>query len=416
VLFSLAFLLLAVISVCDARGFSQMLEPSPKPIFAASLALKPFNSNEQAHLFTMMSKRNVSLPTAGSLYPLGVYFAEMGVGSGPLTYFHVALDTGSGDLILPGEGCSGCDPRIPKYNASASVQSGVVSCSASSQCDNYSIFGCSAQCTFSLSYETCVLANPTQVCTMNGVVFNDLVHVGGMKVPLTIGAIQAQTPDYHTQEGIGGLVGLAGATDWHKPILPTALAQLGYIDDAFAFCFMNATNGLFMLGGAAPSTFVQSSLVWLPMRGQYNVAMTGLAIGGVPIQFSQQDVVLDSGTNIILLDDTTFGNFLAQLTSCTNCAHVNGLSQGNCYALTSAQIAAYPSLKLSFTRGFTSVVPPTSYLVPHTLKGGLVCLAVTPSNGGPTILGDTFFFQHTIIFDRQNQRVGFATVNKAKCQ
>lgn len=318
---------------------------------------------------------------------------------------------GSGELILLSPRCRGCDPAKPSFNDTASSTSRPIKCSVSQDCDNYSIFGCSGQCTFSISYETCVISNPTQICTMSGVVVTDVAHVGPFPaVPLAIALIETQTPSYKVQEPLGGLVGLAGTSAFHLPILPSALAKAGYVNDAFAFCFTNATNGLFMLGGALPGTFHAASLVWVPLAGgQYQVQLDSIAVGGASIGFQPQPVVLDSGTSNVVFDSATFAAFQQQLAACTSCAHVNSLFSGNCVSLTQAQINAYPPLQFSIG-GFTATMAPSAYLFPHSLHGGAICLGISSASGGPILLGDTFFFSLTLIFDRANARMGFANV------
>ncbi len=246
---------------------------------------------------------------------------------------------------------------------------------------------------------------------MTGSVITDIAKVGPFPpVPLSIALIETQHPSYKVQEPIGGLVGLAGQTAFHTPILPSALAKAGLINDAFAFCFTNTTNGLFMLGGALPGTFVPSSLVWIPLAGgQYQVNLDSIAVGGSSIGFQPQAVVLDSGTSNVVFDSNTFAAFQQQLTSCTSCVHVNGLFNGQCFNLTPAQINAFPSI--SFTFGaFTATMPPSAYLFSHAVHGGAICLGIGSSSGGPILLGDTFFLSLTLIFDRANGRVGFADV------
>lgn len=360
-------------------------------------------------------RMNVSVPMNGNIYPTGVYYAAMQIGT-PAQTFNVVLDTGSGTLILPALGCNGCDPSVPKFNPKASTTIVKVAANSASDCDNY-FDPFASQCAFSNSYTTCVVSDPTEVCTESGPVWYDTFSIGGLSAKATLGSITTQTPSYKIEDTIDGLMGLAGHTSFGKPIPIEALARTGAIADRFALCFSNTTHGRFMLGGADPNTYVASQLKWLSLNGEYAVNMNGLGVGGVQVPFQQQTVVLDSGTNVLLLDPTTLSAFENQLSQCSSCAHVNSVIGGSCFNFTSAQLNAYPPLQLYMDNGVVLTMPPASYLVPHTLHGGARCLAVFSSGpGGPIIVGDTTMWAYTFIFDRSNQQVGIAPVIASGCQ
>jgi len=264
-----------------------------------------------------------------------------------------------------------------------------------------------------------VISDPTEVCTISGPVYSDSFSISTLTAQASIGAIDSQSPPYPIIEEIDGLLGMVGSTSFGMPLPIDALAQAGMIQDQFAFCFANRTHGKFMLGGAESGTYNPKQLTWLPFsssQGGYSVYMTGLQFGATNIGgFNQQDVILDSGTNQLLLDDTSLSQLTSVMSSCTNCAHVNGLINGNCFNLTQAQVAAYPSLSLFFGN-LQLVMPPAAYLVenPAAPYFGARCLAIA-SGGNLIIVGDTTMWSYVTIFDRTNARVGFAPVNVAAC-
>jgi hypothetical protein len=416
-LVALSLLLVAAVDLaaCAGKVISVPMRVAPLSKAAAvAFSTKKMQRLAESKL-AAAAKMNVSVPMNGNIYPTGVYYATMQIGT-PAQQFNVVLDTGSGTLILPAVGCVGCDPSVPKFNPKSSTTITKVAANSASDCDNY-FDPFASQCTFSNSYTTCVNSDPTEVCTESGPVWFDTFSIGGLSAQATLGSITTQTPSYKIEDTIDGLMGLAGHTSFGKPIPIAALAQTGAIDDVFALCWSNTTHGRFMLGGASPGTYRASQLRWLSLAGEYAVNMNGLSVGGVAIPFSQQDVVLDSGTNILLLDPTTYGAFQNQLTQCSNCAHVNSLFNGACHNLTASEVNAFPSLQLSLDAGVVLTMPPSSYLVPHTLHGGALCLAVLSSGaGGPIIVGDTTMWGYTLIFDRSNARVGIAPVIASGCQ
>jgi hypothetical protein len=414
---ALSLLLLAAIDVasCVGKVISVPMRVAPLSKSAAvAFSTKKLQRLAESTL-SVAAKMNVSVPMNGNVYPTGVYYATMQIGTPP-QQFNVVLDTGSGALILPAVGCVGCDPSVPKFNPKLSSTIVKVAANSASDCDNY-FDPFASQCKFALSYMTCVNSDPTEVCTESGPVWLDTFSVGGLSAQATLGSITKQTPDYTIEDTIDGLMGLAGHTSFGKPIPISALAQTGAIADVFALCWSNKTHGRFMLGGASPGTYRASQLQWLPLSGEYTVNMNGLTVGGVAIPFMTQDVVLDSGTNILLLDSTTYSAFQSQLTLCSNCVHVNSLFNGACHNFTASQVAAYPTLQLILDAGVVLTMAPSSYLVSHTLHGGALCLAVSSSGSqGPIIVGDTTMWGYTFIFDRANAQVGIAPVIAAGCQ
>jgi hypothetical protein len=241
-------------------------------------------------------------------------------------------------------------------------------------CDNYCGFG-SAQCTFSNSYQTCVLKHPNQVCTISGPVYEDDFALGSLHAKSAFGVITYQTPGFQQLETVDGIIGLAGSTSFGRPEPIPALHQAGMIANSFAFCFANRTHGRFMVGGAAAGTYRPGSTQWVPLSGEYSITMTSILVGGVAVQFSSADAILDSGTNVLLLDSDTFSAVQGQFTQCSNCAHVNSFFNGGCHNLTASELAAYPPLQLQFGT-VTLSMPPRSYLVEHPAHNNARCLGI----------------------------------------
>jgi hypothetical protein len=360
----------------------------------------------------LFARANVSIPMNGDIYPLGIYYSVVGIGT-PSQKFAVALDTGSDTLIVPGRNCNGCAQNANRFDPSLSSTIKPLSCDIG-DCDNYCGFG-SAQCTFSNSYQTCVLKHPNQVCTISGPVYEDDFALGSLHAKSAFGVITYQTPGFQQLETVDGIIGLAGSTSFGRPEPIPALHQAGMIANSFAFCFANRTHGRFMVGGAAAGTYRPGSTQWIPLSGEYSITMTSILVGGVAVQFSSADAILDSGTNVLLLDSDTFSAVQTQFTQCSNCAHVNSFFNGGCHNLTASELAAYPPLQLQFGTATLSM-PPRSYLVEHPAHNNARCLGIISTGpGGFLIIGDTTMWEYTTIFDRTNQRVGFAQVDTKGC-
>ena len=106
-----------------------------------------------------------SIPTGGAIWPTAIYWALVQIGTPPQD-FPAAIDSGSGDLDVAGMGCDGCVTAPPnnQYNPDLSSTSATA-----------------LPRTFSNTYETCDLTDPTASCTITG---NRYAILSGSHFPL----------------------------------------------------------------------------------------------------------------------------------------------------------------------------------------------------------------------------------------
>ena len=120
-----------------------------------------------------------SIPAGGSIWPTGVYWAMLQVGT-PAQNFPAAIDSGSGDLDIAGKGCVGCVTTPPNNRYDPSISS----TSSTPALPPFS---------FSNTYETCDLKHPTKPCTIAGKLYHDQVSFAGLgPVQVKLGSIQQQ--------------------------------------------------------------------------------------------------------------------------------------------------------------------------------------------------------------------------------
>ena len=120
-----------------------------------------------------------SIPAGGSIWPTGVYWAMLQVGTPPQN-FPAAIDSGSGDLDIAGKGCVGCVTTPPNNRYDPSISS----TSSTPALPPFS---------FSNTYETCDLKHPTKPCTIAGKLYHDQVSFAGLgPVQVKLGSIQQQ--------------------------------------------------------------------------------------------------------------------------------------------------------------------------------------------------------------------------------
>jgi len=406
------FLLTIIVIVKANEGFSVSMQRHHQMGISRTFSRR---LNEKMKL----NSNGSSVPAWGDVFPIAIYWVFIDVGTPPIK-FPVALDTGSGDVDFPMVGCSTCIPTPPnnKYDVSKS-STGAASCP----------FGC----TFSNSYETCDLSDPTAICTISGNYYQDLVtfsNTGIKPVSIIFGGINYQTSNFDQFKNIDGVVGLTGGDSSSN--LFQSLVSAGYVkEDVFSMCFVEGSksNGTFTIGGI-DSRLYSGTIQYTENVGgdyEYDIQLVDIQIAGVTIDNTQDQVaILDSGTNVLLLTDEMFQSMKSIfLSNCSNnplvgiCTDLsNGtLFDGACFPLTQSQMDQYPLLHIRLN-GFSLTMQPKDYLI-FISDPRLKCLGIR--NTGPDgdtgifIIGDTTMQEYYTVFDRTNNQIGFAPVNAKNC-
>jgi hypothetical protein len=229
-----------------------------------------------------------------------------------------------------------------------------------------------------------------------------------------------------TPQGVIGFATSAIETPGTNGFFDQVVAQ-GGVPDVFA-TRLCSTGGTLWLGGYDPA-FTTAAPVYTPMSAQgfYTVALASIAVLGttVPVpRGSYTGTMLDTGSSGSSLPPDTFSALTDAIAASPAFAGIFGtaassfFSGSNCPLLTQtkAQLdAALPPLTLTFgsNPGVSAQASATeSYLL--TYGGGRWCPAIVsraPDSSFPgiaAILGAPMLVSNVVIFDRAQQRVGFA--------
>ncbi|MDP2434370.1 MAG: pepsin-like aspartic protease [archaeon] len=366
----------------------------------------------------------VQVPLLGDSVTLGELYMDLPIGSPPANY-SAQVDTGSADLGIPDNLCTTCGKVAGVYNPSQSSSSKVIPCSTKA----YSCPQCSSssQCQYQISYG--------DGSGYDARLYSDLLALPGLK-PVTqgLGGIYQETPSGPGQPfepfPVDGIVGIAyqALSETQAPTMIDNLFASGQIANMFSMC-MTDDGGTFGFGGMLPYT--SGTVTYTPITKQLfyqvsiaDVTVAGTSLGVAPISDNTGGAIVDSGTTEFLLPKAAYNAFKSLLLSnCTKnplvglCnAGSKTFFDGQCFALTSAQLAAYPAITIHFTGGATLAVPSSAYL----LKGA--CGPTQPNAyalfmdalgvGEGTILGDVVHRPYTVLYDRANARVGWAPVQQ----
>jgi len=362
----------------------------------------------------------------------------------PPKFFNVLVDTGSSNLGIPTLGCPNCGgPQTPIYDPKGSVTSKAVLCN-SAACNLCNPNG--GDCLYGPPICAVYPEYADEVCAfgitygggssaLGGILIDDVTCLGGYCVRSTVNAITNQY-QFTTNFNDTIFLGILGLTYEHNACNPTCtvpifdvIAAKGMAPNLFGMCLTPTSGGVLDLGFQDAKKY-KGALQWVPIITQnwYNVALLDIKVGSMSIGLPEfayvttNDVIgafVDSGTSIILICPMAFNN-LAQIFQ-TNYCHLPGvcssvnLFQGQFCVPQSVignQVKNFPTITIVL-QGQSSLVNlpvfPEAYLMP---VGNMYCLGIQGTIGVGAVLGDVFMQSYYIVFDRTNERLGFAPLTQ----
>lgn len=213
------------------------------------------------------------------------------------------------------------------------------------------------------------------------------------------------------------------------------------VENIWGLCINDSgskANGTLTLGSVDDRLYkgTVTYVPYPPRSGYYAVPVLGGTVAGSKVAISglKSEAILDSGTNILLLNDEAFAGVRASFSalcsagktlpgfcdSTTKPDSSNTLFDKKCFALTTEQISTFPTVSLAVSRSLSLDLAPHDYLLKGDPRANgddsLRCLGIRKTGrGGLFIIGDTIMRNYYLIFDNENQRTGWAPVNKANC-
>ena len=351
----------------------------------------------------------------------------------PPQNFPAAIDSGSGDLDIAGKGCVGCVTTPPNNGYDPTISS------TSSAAFPYK---------FSNTYETCDLKHPTKPCTIAGKLYHDQVSFAGLgPVQVKLGSIQEQDTNFDQFKQIDGVVGFTGGGRGEDVF--GSLVAAGLCDNVWAICMSagHKSNGTLTLGGVDPRlsdgpiayvpdaghgfhSVAVASFILTPSRARAAraaAAATGkaaetAAVASAPVASKVtipvgQPAILDTGTNVLLLPPALLSSLASAMCADASLAHCTDLFEANkCFALSESEVDAYPDLSMQLD-GTTLMMTARDYLLlgsPLAPSAGQYCIGIR-SGGNLFIIGDTTMQHYYLVFDLEQQRIGWGNVSKSGC-
>uniref|UniRef100_A0A3Q3QAB6 Peptidase A1 domain-containing protein n=1 Tax=Monopterus albus TaxID=43700 RepID=A0A3Q3QAB6_MONAL len=314
------------------------------------------------------------------------YYGPISIGTPPQS-FQVLFDTGSANLWVDSIYCN------------------------TQACNAHTKFNPQQSSTYVSKGQSFYL--PYGAGSLYGVFGYDTVNVGGIVITNQEVGLSTNEPGQNFVvaqfDGILGLSYPAISAGGETPVVDNMIAQNLLNADIFAFYLSRGgQQGSELSFGGVDTNMYQGQIYWTPVTSEtyWQIGVQGFQINGQETGWCSQGCqsIVDTGTSSLTAPSQLLGNIMQAIGAQEN-------QYGN-YMVDCSQINNLPTLSFVVS-GVALPLPPSAYI---NQNGYLYCsVGITPTylpsqNGQPLwIFGDVFLREYYSVYDRANNRVGFAT-------
>ncbi|OMJ77407.1 hypothetical protein SteCoe_23008 [Stentor coeruleus] len=356
----------------------------------------------------------------GNTEDLGYYYVDIWVGTPPMKQT-VIIDTGSRLTAFPCIGCTDCGHHMDKYfDFNNSSTSRIIKCNEGIKCSECT----NDTCEYSQRY--------AEGSSISGILIEDYLLFGddfshAHRVLGIFGCHYQETHLFRTQKA-DGIIGLG-----YSNTIPT-IVDLLYKDhdidtNLFSICFA-AKDGFMTIGGYNMSVH-EEELRWTKVYDHnfYAVKGKGLIIGGNDTGVTESDftkfyatgTIIDSGTSFTYMSTNVYMSLFENIEKYCNLPgkclgeHVDVYGETHtCYNYNSKNFTSiqeffdsFPVVSILMDEVYIDWMP-ERYLYAWPESKNHFCVGVYSNGGAGNVLGGNFMRGMDVVFDRGEDRVGFA--------
>ncbi|XP_041794513.1 gastricsin-like [Chelmon rostratus] len=317
------------------------------------------------------------------------YYGPISIGTPPQS-FQVLFDTGSSNLWVDSVYCN------------------------TQACNTHKKFNPKSSSTYSAKGQSFYL--PYGAGSLYGVFGYDTVAVGGIVIPKQEIGLSTNEPGQNFVvakfDGILGLAYPSISAGGETPVMDNMISRNLLNADIFAFYLSrDAQQGSVLSFGDVDTSLYEGQINWTPVISEtyWEIGVQGFQINGQETGWCSQGCqsIVDTGTSMLTAPGQYLGNIMQAI----------GAQQDEygMFLVDCSQINNLPTLSFVVS-GATLPLPPSAYISQQNQNGYQFCTVnITPTylpsqNGQPLwIFGDVFLREYYSVFDRANNRLGFAT-------
>ncbi|XP_042351576.1 gastricsin-like [Plectropomus leopardus] len=317
------------------------------------------------------------------------YYGAITIGTPPQS-FQVLFDTGSANLWVDSIYCN------------------------TQACNAHTKFNPQQSSTYQRRGQSFYL--PYGAGSLYGIFGYDTVEVGGIVINNQEIGLSTNEPGETFEvarfDGILGLSYPSISAGGETPVMDNMINQNLLSANIFAFYLSRGEQeGSVLSFGEVDNSLYQGQISWTPVTSEtyWQIGVDGFEINGQETGWCSQGCqsIVDTGTSTLTAPGQYLGNIMQAIGA--------QRSQYGMYMVDCSQINNLPTLSF-YISGVSFPLPPSAYINQQYQNGYQFCsVGITPTylpspNGQPLwIFGDVFLREYYSVYDRTNNRVGFAT-------